>query len=234
MTSERRHLRSVPPSSSRPAPAPQGTLEPEHEALVRTCARRLLRELHLPPAELADLVQNGVLALLETLPRYDPSRGVKFEAFVYSRVRGAMIDGVASLQRHPRKIHAACKRAERMDSVTQEAAVERAENDRPLDPEALADRFDAKLSGLAASYMLSDAEEEEYPESPEDANIRRIDARKVRSVVETLSKEDQTLLRGLYVQERILDDIGEELGITKGQASRRHTTILERLYARLK
>lgn len=228
--SERRHLRSVPPVASREPETPESQ---EHEAMVRNCALRVMRELRLPSAELDDLVHDGTVGLLEAKSRFDPVHGVKFEAFAYPRVRGAIIDGVARLKRHTRKVHAACKRLALMDGVMEEAGVERAERDHAVDPEAVSGAIDAMLHGLAASFVLSSVAEVERSESPEDANIRRLDSRKLHSAVRALPDEDQTLLHALYVEDRVLEDVGSELGISKGQASRRHAKVLERLHARL-
>lgn len=55
----------------------------------------------MPWADLDDLIQWGVVGLLEALERFDPSRGKPFSAFANRRIRGAMLD---SLRREGREI----------------------------------------------------------------------------------------------------------------------------------
>ena len=71
--------------------------------LVRYHAGRLLLGL---PAHInkEDLVQAGVLGLLEALKRFDPARGVKFETYASLRIRGAMLDELRSLSWLPRSL----------------------------------------------------------------------------------------------------------------------------------
>src|SRR5690606_40878733 len=44
--------------------------------------------------ELSDLVQDGVLGLIDAAHRFDEARGIKFETFAERRVRGAIIDAL--------------------------------------------------------------------------------------------------------------------------------------------
>ena len=70
-------------------------VEIEARRLVLSIARRLARELTLPPAvDVEDLVQDGMLGLLDAEARFDEARGIKFETFAERRVRGAMLDGL--------------------------------------------------------------------------------------------------------------------------------------------
>src|SRR4051794_38301581 len=59
--------------------------------LVRYIAYRKIREL---PAscEVDDLVGAGLVALIESIERWDPERGVSFEQFAWPRLQGAMVD----------------------------------------------------------------------------------------------------------------------------------------------
>jgi len=65
----------------------------EHTPMVRAIALRVLRQL--PPSfELDDLVQEGMVGLLEALERFDPGAGIPFAIYAACRVRGAMLDSV--------------------------------------------------------------------------------------------------------------------------------------------
>jgi RNA polymerase sigma factor (sigma-70 family) len=65
----------------------------EYAPLVWAIARKVRRQL--PPSfELEDLVQEGLMGLLQALERFDPGAGVSFSAFASFRIRGAMLDSV--------------------------------------------------------------------------------------------------------------------------------------------
>jgi len=67
-----------------------------HLGLVKRVAIHLKARV---PAfmELDELIQVGMLGLLEASKAYDPAKGVEFENFAHSRVRGAMLDEVRRL-----------------------------------------------------------------------------------------------------------------------------------------
>src|SRR4026208_1557698 len=58
---------------------------------VESIARRMASMMP-HPIDLGDLVQDGMLGLIDAAHRFDESRGIKFETFAERRVRGAMID----------------------------------------------------------------------------------------------------------------------------------------------
>ena len=60
---------------------------------VESLARRMAASMpHL--IDIGDLVQDGVMGLIDAAHRFDESRGIKFETFAERRVRGAMIDAL--------------------------------------------------------------------------------------------------------------------------------------------
>src|SRR5690606_34015644 len=97
----------------------------EHEPLVRSIATRIRAELQLN-VQLEDLIAYGYTGLLQARERFEPSRGVRFTTFAYYRVRGAIPDGVRTMARLPRRVHAAPKAAEALDTVAEAAGQERA------------------------------------------------------------------------------------------------------------
>jgi len=73
----------------------------QHLAMVKRVAVHL--KVRLPPMmELAELVQIGVIGLLEASRTFDPTKGVDFEDFAYNRIRGAIIDEVRRMSSMPR------------------------------------------------------------------------------------------------------------------------------------
>jgi RNA polymerase sigma factor for flagellar operon FliA len=72
-----------------------------HLGLVKRVALHL--KVRLPPfMELDELIQVGMIGLLEASRAYDPAKGIEFENFAHSRVRGAILDEVRRLSFLPR------------------------------------------------------------------------------------------------------------------------------------
>lgn len=85
--------------------------------LVGAIARALSRGLP-PSVELDELINDGVIGLIEALRRYDPTRGVGFSTYAGHRIRGAMLDGLRVRDPLPRRIRRAQK-AEQSGSQNQ-------------------------------------------------------------------------------------------------------------------
>ena len=80
--------------------------------LVRNVASRMA--IGFPKSvEVGDLINTGVIGLIEAFKNYDPSRGVKFETYAVPRIRGAILDELRSLDWVPRSTRARAREIER-------------------------------------------------------------------------------------------------------------------------
>src|SRR3990172_6824096 len=68
-----------------------------------------------------DILSYGTIGLIEALDRFDGSKGVKFETYAISRIRGAIIDALRSLDRLPRSVR---QKAKRLEQTTVSLTVE--------------------------------------------------------------------------------------------------------------
>ena len=75
-----------------------------HAELVKRIAYHLVGRLP-PSVEVDDLMQAGMLGLLEAASNYAPNRGASFETYAGIRIRGAMIDALRKLDWAPRSVH---------------------------------------------------------------------------------------------------------------------------------
>lgn len=82
-------------------PAPQSVAVEPHLPLVAAIARAMGRRLP-PTVEVDDLINDGVLGLMEALRRYDPQRRVGFATYAGHRIRGAILDGLRRRDPLPR------------------------------------------------------------------------------------------------------------------------------------
>ncbi|MER3485126.1 MAG: hypothetical protein C4345_03265, partial [Chloroflexota bacterium] len=96
-TRGRRHARALP-----------GYGQPGEET------QRLASHPALPAVlDAEDVLSYGTLGLIEAIERFDPSRGIKFETYAISRIRGAIIDGLRALDQIPRSTRQRAREIER-------------------------------------------------------------------------------------------------------------------------
>ncbi len=80
------------------------TLVNRHAALVKRIAYHLMSRLP-PNVQVDDLIQAGMIGLLEASKNYDPSQGASFETYAGIRIRGAMLDEIRRSDWTPRSVH---------------------------------------------------------------------------------------------------------------------------------
>ncbi len=84
--------------------ANQDDLVVQHGALVKRIAYHLMNRLP-PSVQAEDLIQAGMIGLLEASRNYDPSQGASFETYAGIRIRGAMLDEIRRSDWTPRSVH---------------------------------------------------------------------------------------------------------------------------------
>jgi RNA polymerase sigma factor for flagellar operon FliA len=213
--------------------------------LVETMVRRLARELG-PGIDLDELRSFGREGLLDASRKFDPERGVPFRGYASFRVRGAIIDGVRSSARLPRRAH------ERLAGIqagarTSEGLLEDAfspvatgatteDADRAL-AEHLAAMATAVAVGLLSTTVYGDSNERiplATDASPEEALARAEALELVRRTIAELPHEEAELVRRHYLEGERFDDVAKELGLSKSWASRLHTRAIKRLTDKLR
>ena len=81
--------------------------------------------------EQADLVSYGIFGLIDAIDKFDPGRGYKFETYAISRIKGAMLDELRSMDWVPRSVRTKAKRIEQANAKL-EAKLGRAPSDEEL------------------------------------------------------------------------------------------------------
>ena len=88
--------------------------------LVRYVAGRI--SINLPPnVEINDLINDGILGLIDAIEKYDDERGVKFETYAITRISGAILDALRALDWVPRAVR---QRARELERIYQELEIE--------------------------------------------------------------------------------------------------------------
>lgn len=225
----------------------QGTLAREqlvaqYAPLVKRIAYHLMTRL---PAsvQVDDLVQNGMIGLLDAIGRYEEGLGAQFETYAVQRVRGAMLDGLRENDWLPRGVRREMRRVE--------AAVQQLEHEqgRPPTETELAQALgmtlgdyqklllDARGHQLVYFEDLSEGEGEDYLErntagastdplaALEDAGMRRL----LVAAIEGLPEREKLLMALYYEQDLNLREIGEVLGVTESRVCQLHSQAIARL-----
>lgn len=221
------------------------------EGLVKTHAllvKRIAYHLsgRLPRSiQIDDLMQAGMLGLLEAISHYDDSKGASFETYAGIRIRGAMLDEVRSndwvprsVYRNARTIATAVRAVENRlsrDAKDHEVA---AELNISLNEyhEMLGDSNGAHLFGFDDLGLTDDVLKNEALglSSEPHVNVQRADTRaRLAQIIENLPKNERLVLSLYYEHDLNLKEIGQVLDVSESRVSQIHTQATHRIKARL-
>ncbi len=216
----------------------------QYAPLVKKIAHHLLARL---PAsvQLDDLIQSGMMGLLEAASKFDGSKGAKFETFAGIRIRGAMLDEIRRGDWVPRSVHRNNRRvAQVIDELEQELGrdardTEIAERlDMTLDEyhHILNDVSVGKIIGIEDLGVTQDVLSEEA--SASDGNFEQLLESQFQSAMVAAIKqlpERDALVLSLYYDEALnLKEIGAILEVSESRVSQIHSQAMLRLKAKLK
>lgn len=228
--------------------------EQEVEARVRDLAPLVKRIAHhmmasLPPSvEIDDVIQSGMMGLLDAARRYQTSEGAQFETYAVQRIRGAMLDGLRQCDWLPRGIRRSLRRVEAMIS-----RLEQQQGRSPTEAE-LAKALDMTLAEYqqllqdARGYQIVSYEDfsgddedsflERHPAGPENDPLEFLEDRDVRQTlvtgIEELPEREKLVMALYYEQELNLREIGEVLGVSESRVCQIHTQAIARLRVRMR
>jgi RNA polymerase sigma factor for flagellar operon FliA len=207
----------------------------------------------LPPhVEEADLISYGLVGLISAIERFDLSREIKFETYAITRIKGAIIDELRSMDWVPRSVRARAREIERANAKL-EHRLQRAPTDQEMASElgiGLSEFHDSLLaishSSMAALdelWSVSDSSGDqvslmdtiEDPGAPDPAKVLDVGDLKDR-IAESIARlpEREKLVIALYYYENLtLREIGEVLGVTESRISQLHTKAVLRLRSRM-
>jgi RNA polymerase sigma factor for flagellar operon FliA len=202
-----------------------------HRALVESIVRSVQNQLHMT-GNTAELTAFAMVGLVEARARYDVSRGVQFSTFAYYRIRGAVIDGIGKMARVPRTAVRASRAASVLDAESEHVAEARANSADAADPkQAAVDSISLVLSRAATAYALAALATQATTPEQDVAHRQSVEA--IRQATDKLPERERKVILGHYVEERSLDEIGKELGLSKSWMSRLHAKALDQLRALL-
>jgi RNA polymerase sigma factor for flagellar operon FliA len=216
----------------------------EHLPQVNYIARRIHDRLpaHIP---LADLVQAGVVGLIDAMAKYDPSRSVQFQSYAAFRIRGAILDSLRELDWGPRELR---RKGRQLQEVT--ARLESELGRAPAESEVAAalglqlDDFHGvltQLRGLDLTQLPVEADDDtQIADIPGDCfespytHCERLEIKRVlTTAIASLPEKEQQVLSLYYHEELTMKEVGAVLGIGESRVSQIHSMALVRLRAQL-
>jgi RNA polymerase sigma factor for flagellar operon FliA len=209
---------------------------------VESLARRMASSMP-HSIDIGDLVQDGVIGLIDAANRFDEERGIKFETFAERRVRGAMIDALRKdawprgVRRQRRELEAARETLRRelgcepsladlaakvgSDEKRLSRTIVRFNTIESTSPLANADHTDE--SNLPAALLPSE------PERPDAAYERCQVEDRVKAAIESLPLREQKVIGLYYYGDVTMKQIGHEIGVNESRVSQLHARAIRRL-----
>ena len=223
----------------------------EYAPIVKHIALKL--SARLPSGfELDDLVQVGMIGLLEAIERFDPARGVKFKTFAEFRIRGAMLDELRARDWIPRSVREAGSRLEEayaelrkknIDSPSDKQLAEQLEIKPKELPEFLEkakpipllslDQLGKQAEADSNLNILDTIADPEQP-SPVDTLLGSEAKELVISALGKLPEKERLVLSLYYVEDLNLKEIGAVMDVSESRVSQMRTKAIAMLRSYMK
>ena len=190
----------------------------------------------------ADLASFGLFGLFDAIDKFDPGRGFRFETYAITRIKGAILDELRSIDWVPRKMRASARAVERAESELRNRLLR-----SPSDDELLAELGVSRdalertkiLINASRGQLFEDTIDVLYDVDGSVASVSNrsdpyqdFDSREsLYTAMKSLSWREQTVLVSYYVDSMTLADIGTRLGVTESRACQIHRKAISRLRA---
>lgn len=219
----------------------------EYAPLVKRIAHHMM--LKLPGSvEVDDLIQSGMMGLLDAASRYDELRGAQFETYAAQRIRGAMLDELRgadwlprSMRRDMRRIETAISRLQQKlgkmpneTEIARELEVSLLEYQQMLQESRGAQLFyyeDFHGEGDEDFFDRFTIDDDSNPlELLQDEHFREA----LIQAIERLPERERQMMGMHYEQDMNLREIGEVMGVSESRVCQLHSQAVARLRSKLK
>jgi RNA polymerase sigma factor for flagellar operon FliA len=193
--------------------------------------------------DIGDLVQDGVIGLIDAAHRFDEARGIKFETFAERRIRGAMIDALRKdawprgVRRQRRELEAAREELRRElghEPSLADLAAKVGSDEKRLGRTIVRINAIESTSPLANNdhvdeSTLPTALVPSEPEQPDAAYERQETRDRVCAAIASLPPREQKVIGLYYYGEATMKQIGAEIGVNESRVSQLHARAIRRL-----
>src|SRR6266498_443211 len=222
-----------------------------YSPLVKFVAGRVASGLP-QSVEQADLVSYGIFGLIDAIEKYDPSRGIKFETYAISRIKGAIIDELRAIDWIPRSVRFKAREVEKAY-----ASLENRLHRTPTDAEVaqqlgistdeLHHIFNqiSFVSVVALDELLTvgsergdrvslvDTLEDKTAEDPETAFESEEMKGILAGAINRLAEREKIVITLYYYEGLTLAEIGQVLGVTESRVCQMHTKAVLQLRGKM-
>ncbi len=200
----------------------------------------------------ADLISYGLMGLIGAIERFEPERGIKFETFAMTRIRGAIIDELRSLDWVPRSVRSRAREIEAAQAKL-EHELQRAPTEEELAEKlgireeelrsSLLEIANSSVYALDELWTISDSSGDQVSlldtisdpraEDPQESLASSEIKDRLTDAVASLPEREQLVVALYYYEGLTLREIGEVLGVTESRVSQLHTKAVMRLKSAL-
>ncbi|MGL4594058.1 MAG: FliA/WhiG family RNA polymerase sigma factor [Thermoguttaceae bacterium] len=211
--------------------------------IVRSRAERVWSRLP-EGVELDDIISAGTFGLIDAISAFDPSRGIRFEAYCLPRVQGAMVDELRSMDWVPRMVRSKSTKLNETYKFL-EAKLGRKPSDQDVADylgipgeelhQLFAETQRVHLSSLDKTWSENDGSRDVREidiladKRSEDPTERLAKVDLIRSFTKGLSKTERLIIILYYYEEMTMREIGATLEISESRVSQMHSAIVERI-----
>lgn len=212
--------------------------------LIKQIAHKMA--MRLPSTlETRDLINAGVLGLLDAIDKFEPERGVKFKTYAEVRIRGAILDSLRSLDWAPRSLRKKARdlyrtNAELAQKLGREATdeeVSEALGESLQNYYVLVDQLHGLTVGSFDSALEFDDRSEDqinhYPDDGSNNPHSHFETKEVTRIlndaIDSLPERERTVMSLYYYEEFTMKQIGVLLGVNESRVSQIHTSATQRL-----
>ena len=200
-------------------------------------------------AQTDDVIQEGILVLLNAVDKFDPQRGVKFETYIAKRLRGMVVDLARKQDWIPRQVR---QKAVRLNRASEELSLQlgHTPSDRELAEFLGLDKetYESTLAETAASNLISfEALLDSYgsgagrmpminqaENQPEEEYQQKELLARLAEEIAALRPNEQLVLSLYYEKELTMKEIAQVLGVSAPRISQIHSRAIQQLQARMK
>jgi RNA polymerase sigma factor for flagellar operon FliA len=221
-----------------------GLVVERYAPLVKRIAHHLL--LRMPSSvQVDDLIQSGMIGLLEAARKYDVSKGASFETYAGIRIRGSMLDEVRKGDWAPRSVHRKSRKvAEAIKLIEARTGSDAKDKDIAAEMEIDLNAYYAILQDASGSRLFSFDDVMEGDDSaieaaagdlpgPCDGLQRDSFKSHLALAIDNLPPREKLVLALYYDEELNLKEIGEVIGVSESRVSQIHSQAAMRFRSRL-
>lgn len=194
-----------------------------YSPFARMLVARIYAKRTLDDVSFEDHLHFGMIGLIESIDRFDVTRGIPFEAFAVRRIKGAVYNGISKCSELREQLSFRAQiRRERLQSIVRK--------DADGTPDLFGDMVDIVIN-LALGYFLEDSDIHGAADIAvrdrmlETESLRQL-GEQVRAIVDRLPERERVVIQYHYYHQLAFNEIADVLGLTRGRVSQIHKRAL--------